>query len=81
MSVETDIAMMLAIILSPDPPGGGRCGDHAISRGVLGLSFQGPRGSGASRAGPRNLVPVLFSVKEILDLFRGSFGTVVSGEP
>ena len=43
--------MMLAIIVSPDPPNGGRCGDHAISRGVLGLSFQGPRGAGAPGSG------------------------------
>lgn len=28
-----------------------RCGDHAISRGVLGLSFQGPRGAGAPCSG------------------------------
>jgi hypothetical protein len=27
------------------------CGDHAISRGVLGLSFQGPRGASAPGSG------------------------------
>jgi hypothetical protein len=52
MSVETDIAIMLAFILSPSRCRLVRdehlwCGDHAISRGVLGLSFQGPRGAGA----------------------------------
>ncbi len=40
------------------------CGDHAISRGVLGLSFQGPRGAGGSRQrGSRYLVPVVSDVQ------------------
>lgn len=56
MSVETDIAIMLAIILSPSRCRPVRdehlwCGDHAISRGVLGLSFQGPRGAVAPGSG------------------------------
>ena len=49
-------AIMLAIILSPSRCRLVRdehlwCGDHAISRGVLGLSFQGPRGAGAPGSG------------------------------
>ena len=45
--------MMLAIIVSPARRWEAveRCGDHAISRGVLGLSFQGPRGAGAPGSG------------------------------
>ena len=39
------------------------CGDHAISRGVLGLSFQGPRGAGLPCGGSRYLVPGLSVVQ------------------
>lgn len=42
-----------------------RCGDHAISRGVLGLSFQGPRGARLPAAGSRYLVPVPCGVQRI----------------
>src|SRR5215207_2230450 len=68
MSVETDIAIMLAFILSPSRCRPVKdehlwCGDHAISRGVLGLSFQGPRGAGAPCSGSRYLVPVASGVQ------------------
>jgi len=68
MSVETDIAIMLAFILSPSRCRPVKdehlwCGDHAISRGVLGLSFQGPRGASAPCSGSRYLVPVASGVQ------------------
>jgi hypothetical protein len=66
---------VLAIILSPSRCRPVKdehlwCGDHAISRGVLGLSFQGPRGAGLPTAGSRYLVPVVSGVQRFFGTLR-----------